>query len=84
MQVKIQRKCRTTVEHIELTIKFVNKMEIIENKNQVSHLANKRYTTQEVERLRKIVNYVTIESEQRIGHVDYNNWTNHSEYSKGW
>ncbi|MBQ3689214.1 MAG: hypothetical protein II937_05030 [Bacteroidales bacterium] len=45
---------------------------------------NRQYNSKEVERLRKIVDYVTIESNSQNGNADFNDWGNHSEYTRGW
>lgn len=59
-------------------------MEKMENKKQQNYIVNRQYNSKEVERLRKIVDYVTIESNSQNGNADFNDWGNHSEYTRGW
>lgn len=59
-------------------------MEQLDNRKDNKCIVNKKYTSQEVDRLRKIVDYVTIESKQKNSNTDFNDWGNHSEYTRGW
>lgn len=55
----------------------------VENK-EVSNIKETRYSTMAIYKLKKFVDVVTVDSKQALSHIDYNNWTNHSEYSKGY
>lgn len=56
----------------------------IASKNKVVFCTNKKYTQQEKNKIKSIVEVVTIDSKQNMTHINYNNWTNHNEYSKGY
>ena len=53
-------------------------------KEQVVDVAKKAYTPAEINRIKSIVKLVTVDSAQKLSHINYNNWTNHNEYSKGY
>ncbi|MBQ9214232.1 MAG: hypothetical protein IJ150_09890 [Bacteroidales bacterium] len=64
---------------------LVYNMEIIKEKKPVfKHTTAKKYTSKEVERMKKIVDYVIVESENKDKRNDFNDWGNHSEYTRGW
>lgn len=52
--------------------------------NCTNKLCETKYSPKAIDNLKKIVRLVTTDSKQELSHIDYNNWTNHSEYSKGY
>ena len=52
--------------------------------NKKTETANKKYTLKEVEKLKQIIEFVTVESDRRDRFTDFNDWGNHNEYTRGW